>query len=150
LGVLPWGALGGGILSGKYTRDDLKATAPTKIGAMNTRKDIALATGRLNERSLAVADAVKAVAVEMGRPAAQVALAWTLLHPAVASPLLGARTLAQLEDNLKALDITFSPEQVARLEEVSRIELGFPHEMMNGPVADQMLGGVRVETRGAR
>jgi aryl-alcohol dehydrogenase-like predicted oxidoreductase len=150
LGVLPWGALGGGILSGKYTRDDLRARAPTQIGAMNTRKDIALATGRLNERTLAVAEAVKAIAEEMGRPPAQVALGWTLLHPAVTSPLLGARTLAQLEDNLKALDITFAPEQIARLDEVSRIEMGFPHDMMSGPVADQMLGGVKVEARGAR
>lgn len=145
IGVLPWGALAGGILSGKYTRDDLAAKAPASIGAMNTRKDINLATGRLNADALSVAEAVKAVADEIGRPSAQVALAWTLLHPAVTSPLVGARTLGQLEANLAALEITFTPEQLARLEEVSRIEMGFPYEMMNGPVADQMLGGVRVE-----
>jgi aryl-alcohol dehydrogenase-like predicted oxidoreductase len=145
IGVLPWGALAGGILSGKYTRDDLAAQAPTSIKSMNTRKDINLATGRLNAASLAIAEEVKAVADEIGRPSAQVALAWTLLNPAVTSPLVGARTLAQLEANLAALEITFTPEQVARLDEVSRIDLGFPHEMMNGPVADQMLGGVRVE-----
>jgi aryl-alcohol dehydrogenase-like predicted oxidoreductase len=150
IGVLPWGALGGGVLSGKYTRDDLRARAPDQIGAMNTRKDIALATGRLTEHALDVADVVKQVADELGRPPAQVALAWTLLHPAVTSPLLGVRTLGQLEANLAALEITFSDDQVRRLDEVSRIEMGFPHEFLSGQVGMQMLGGVKVPVPGWR
>jgi aryl-alcohol dehydrogenase-like predicted oxidoreductase len=150
IGVLPWGALGGGILTGKYTRDDLRANAPGQIGAMNTRKDIALATGRLTERALDVADVVKQVAGELGRPPAQVALAWTLLHPAVTSPLLGVRTLSQLEANLAALEITFDDDQVRRLDEVSRIEMGFPHEFLSGQVGQQMLGGVKVPVPGWR
>lgn len=58
LGVLPWSPLAGGMLSGKYSREDLKAAG----GLMDSRKDINLATGRLNEQTLVIADEVKAVA----------------------------------------------------------------------------------------
>src|SRR3546814_3137705 len=76
----------------------------------------------------AVADAVKAVADEIGATSAQVALAWVLANPAVASPLVGARTLRQLEDNIGALNVVLSEADKARLDEVSRVEPGFPHD----------------------
>jgi aryl-alcohol dehydrogenase-like predicted oxidoreductase len=60
-------------------------------------------TGRLSEQSLAVAAAVDAIAQETGKTSAQVALAWTLSNSAVTAPVLGVRTLAQLEDNLGSL-----------------------------------------------
>lgn len=148
LGVLPWSPLAGGVLSGKYSRDDLKAKAPEAIGGMNSRKDINLATGRLSEKTLEIAEVVKAVAGELGRTPSQVALAWTLLHPAVTSPLIGARTPAQLEDNLGALEIEFAADQIARLNAVSQIDMGFPHSMLNSGVTDQMFGGVTVAKRG--
>ncbi|CAN7427156.1 aldo/keto reductase [Phenylobacterium sp. LjRoot225] len=150
LGVLPWSPLAGGVLSGKYSREDLKAKAPEAIGGMNSRKDINLATGRLSEKSLDIAEVVKAVAQEMERTPSQAALAWTLLHPAVTSPLIGARTPAQLQDNLAALEVSFSDDQVARLNAVSQIDLGFPHSMLNSGVTDQMFGGAKVDKRGAR
>lgn len=147
VGVLPWSPLAGGVLSGKYSRDDLKAKAPDAIAGMNSRKDINIATGRLTERTLEMAEVVKTVAAELGRTPSQVALAWTLLHPAVTSPLIGARTHAQLVDNLGALDIEFGSDQVQRLNAVSEIDMGFPHSMLNSGVTDQMFGGVRVEQR---
>ena len=143
IGVLPWSPLAGGVLSGKYSRDDLKA--PDATAGMNSRKDINIATGRLTERTLEMAEVVKTVAGELGRTPSQVALAWTLLHPAVTSPLIGARTPAQLADNLGALEIEFGSDQVQRLNAVSEIDMGFPHSMLNSGVADQMFGGVRVE-----
>ena len=80
-------------------------------------------------------------------PAAQVAVAWTLLHPAVDSTVLGARTFSQLEDNLASLDISFSDEQVRKLDAISHIDLGFPHDFLTGPTFDAMFGGATVETR---
>lgn len=81
--------------------------------------------GMLTERNLVIAEQVQALADESGFSASQVALAWTLRNPAVTAPLL-ARTLAQLEDNLGALDVRLTEEQWQRLETASAIELGFP------------------------
>jgi aryl-alcohol dehydrogenase-like predicted oxidoreductase len=147
IGASPWGPLQSGILTGKYSREDLKAPLPTGIAGVDTRKDMARMTGRLTERSLDIADVVKEVATEVGRTPAQVALAWTMLHPAVTSPVIGARTPAQLEDNLAALDVTFSDEQRERLDTVSRLELGFPHDFLSGPTFEAMFGGCSVESR---
>ncbi|MEO3867205.1 aldo/keto reductase [Nonomuraea sp. B12E4] len=78
----------------------------------------------------------------------QVALAWTTLNPGVTAPIVGARTLRQLEDNLGALDLRFSDEQRAVLAEASGIELGFPHDFLARPMPRQViLGGVTIEPR---
>jgi aryl-alcohol dehydrogenase-like predicted oxidoreductase len=145
MGVLPWSPLAGGVLSGKYGHKDLAAAAGGS--SMASRREINVATGRLNERTLAIAAAVKTIAQELGCTPAQVALAWTLLNPAVTSPILGARTLAQLQDNLGALDLRFSDEHIGRLDAASRIELGFPHELLGSPVAAAMFGNVNVARR---
>lgn len=143
MGVFPWSPLAGGVLSGKYQPQDLKAE-PSQASA---RKDMNVASGRLSDRNLVIAEALKKVSQEMNRTPAQVALAWTLLNPAVTSPVLGVRTLAQFEDNLGALDVTFSADQIARLDAASHIELGIPHNMLSADVMDRMFGGVKVATR---
>jgi len=150
IGASPWSPLQGGILTGKYSREDLKAAGPDGMGGIDTRKDIALMMGRLNERSLDIADVVKEVAQDIGCSPAQVALAWTLLHPAVVSPVIGARTFKQLEDNLAAIDISFTEEQIGKLEAVSRIDLGFPHDFLTENNFRAMFGGVSVEKLGTR
>jgi len=147
MGVLPWSPLAGGVLSGKYQQQDLARPASAAGLKYDSRRDINLATGRLSERNLAIAAAVKAVAQEMNCTSAQVALAWTLLNPAVASPILGTRTVAQLQDNLGALDVTFSADQITRLDAASRIELGFPHDFLASGAQAVMFGGVKVATR---
>lgn len=143
MGVLPWSPLAGGVLSGKYTREDLNAK-PTD---MSSRKNINLATGRLTETALDIAEVVTAIADELQRTPAQIALAWTLLHPAVSSPIIGARTFQQFEDNLAALSVEFSDEQVKRLAEVSQIPAPFPHDMIDTPKAKMMLGDMNVAKR---
>lgn len=145
LGVLPWSPLAGGVLSGKYDREDLRTPAEASLAGLDSRKKINVATGRLNERALGIADVVKVLAKEMGKTPSQVAVAWTLLNPAVTSTIVGARSLAQLEDNLGALDVSFTAEQVARLEAASRIEMGFPHDMITSELTAGMFGGVKVE-----
>lgn len=142
LGVLPWSPLAGGVLSGKYRRDDLQRDAASK--SMDSRKAINLATGRLTERALDIAEVVITVAEELNRPPAQVALAWTLLNPAVVSPIIGARTFAQFEDNLAALEITLSDDQIRRLNDVSEVEKCFPHNMLDSAAAASMFGGIKV------
>jgi aryl-alcohol dehydrogenase-like predicted oxidoreductase len=147
IGVIPWSPLAGGVLSGKYSRADLEAPK-TSLGGMTDRKGINAATGRLSERGLDIAETVVEMAKELNVKPASVALAWTLLNQAVASTLIGARTFAQFESNLEALDVKFSDEQIARLDAVSRPELGFPHDMLRGPSYEFMFGNIEVQRRG--
>ncbi|WP_433662947.1 aldo/keto reductase [Nocardia sp. CA-128927] len=139
LGVIPWSPLGGGVLTGKYTRDDLKLEAAGS--PEGTRKNVVAGQGALTERSLDIADVVKEVAAEIGKSPAQVALAWTLRNPGVTSPIIGARTATQLEDNLGALDVKFDAGQLDRLQQASAIELGFPHDMLNLPMTRTVVSG---------
>jgi len=95
-----------------------------------------------------VADAVKAVADELGVTSAQVALAWTLANPAVSAPLIGARTLRQLEDNIGALGVVLSAEHLAGLDAASRIELGFPHDFLTYDfIKHGLTGGTKLRGR---
>lgn len=91
LGVAPWSPLAGGVLTGKYSRDDLLAAKGVASGD-GTRKSVTIAKGALTERNLAIVEVVKEVATELGRTAAQVGLAWTLQNPNVTAPTIGART----------------------------------------------------------
>jgi aryl-alcohol dehydrogenase-like predicted oxidoreductase len=144
LGVIPWSPLASGVLTGKYTEADL-AVGGGSGGAVGTRKNIAAGNGALTKRGLEIAQVVKQVAAEVGKSPAQVAIAWTLTNPAVTAPIIGARTLAQLEDNLGALDVTLSDDQRARLEEASDIELGFPHEFLQRDLTRSvMFGDVKI------
>jgi aryl-alcohol dehydrogenase-like predicted oxidoreductase len=70
------------------------------------------------------------VAAKLGTTPSRIALAWTGLNPAVVAPIIGARTLAQLDDNLGVFGISLEPEQQARLAEASAVDLGFPHESL--------------------
>ncbi|MFI5809224.1 aldo/keto reductase [Streptomyces sp. NPDC051561] len=146
LRVVPYSSLGGGVLSGKYSRDDLAATS-AGTGDSN-RRSHNLTLGTLTERNLAVADVARGVAADLGRAPAQVALAWTLRNPGVATTLIGARTPAQLRENLGTLEIAFTTTQLTRLNEASAIELGQPHDLLASDNMRQVTtGGLRIETR---
>jgi aryl-alcohol dehydrogenase-like predicted oxidoreductase len=147
LGVLPWSPLGSGVLSGKYSRADLGATAGGSA-AEGSRRDVAAGNGSLTERGLEIAEVVRDVAGELGRSSSQVALAWTLLNPAVTSPIVGARTIAQLQDNLGALEVDFEPSHLSRLAAASRFDPGFPHEFLARPMTQAIMrGDLRIEGR---
>jgi aryl-alcohol dehydrogenase-like predicted oxidoreductase len=113
LGVLPWSPLGGGVLAGKYSKSDVQDSRDAALSP--SRKGVIASAGHLNERSIEIAQEVRAVAEEVGSTPSQIALAWTLTNPAVVAPVMGARTLAQAEENLGALDVALSPEQLDRL-----------------------------------
>ncbi|WP_020495615.1 aldo/keto reductase [Sciscionella marina] len=146
LGVTPFSPLGGGVLSGKYSRADL--TTPNTDSGQSNRKSFNAALGMVTERTLAIADTVSEIAAELGHTPAQVGLAWTLQNPGVTAPIIGARTLGQLQGNLGALEVDFTADQLTRLDEVSAIDLGYPHDVLAGEhLRAATAGGLKIETR---
>ena len=115
LAVLCWGALEGGVLTGKY--DDENGAAPRRYT-------------EASEKERALAREVVAVATEAGCSPAQAALAWVRAQPGNLIPILGARTEAQLVDNLGCLDVVLEPHALERLDAAHAIDLGFPHSFL--------------------
>jgi len=118
LGLLPWSPLGGGWLTGKYSKDE-RPTGATRLGENPDRGVEAYGRRSTVQRTWDVVDAVRDISEQRGASMAQVALAWLQQQPAVTSVILGARTLEQLKDNLGAADLLLSDEELARLSEVS-------------------------------
>jgi aryl-alcohol dehydrogenase-like predicted oxidoreductase len=139
LGVVPWSPLGGGILTGKYTKADL--TDDNEAGVSNDRKGVIASVGHLNERSLEIADVVGTIANELNATRSQVAIAWALLNPAVTSPIIGARTMEQAVDNIGALQIELSGEHIRLLEDASALPPIFPERFIGRPMAQQLIFG---------
>jgi aryl-alcohol dehydrogenase-like predicted oxidoreductase len=117
LAVTPWGIVGSGVLTGKYNKD------PDTAGRASMR-------GQITDRNLAIAAMTIEIATELDASPSQVAIAWVRAGEGNIIPLVGARTTEQLEENLGALDISFSDEQLERLNAASAIEPGFPHDML--------------------
>jgi aryl-alcohol dehydrogenase-like predicted oxidoreductase len=101
--------------------------------------DNPMAAGFVNERTLAVAREIQAVARELGRSPSQVAIAWVAQRDGVVIPIVGARRLSQIEDSLGALGLELPTEIAVRLEQASRIELGFPHDFLAAPFVRGMV-----------
>jgi aryl-alcohol dehydrogenase-like predicted oxidoreductase len=123
LGVVAWSPLAAGLLSGNYGRG---AENGSRFADANWQ---AVADTAADPRE-AIASALDGVAAELGRPPAQVALAWLRQRPGVVVPILGARTRAQIESNLAGLDLVLSPDQLRRLEGPSAPSLGFPQAFL--------------------
>ncbi|RZT88134.1 aryl-alcohol dehydrogenase-like predicted oxidoreductase [Pseudonocardia sediminis] len=140
LGVTPFSPVGGGVLAGRYTRADLAGAAGTRPGESN-RKTFNAGLGMVTERTLTIADVVGDIASETDRTPAQIALAWVLDNPGVTAPVIGARTAEQLLGNLGALDVDLTAEQLARLDSVSAIDLGYPHDLLAGDHARAVSAG---------
>ncbi len=127
LGMVPWGALGGGFLSGKYTPGDKPEEG--RLATMPEHTEEAWHR-RATERNWHILDEVHAIAEARGKSYAQVALAWLLAQPAVDSVLVGVRTPEQLEDNLGTVGWTLSEEELQRLDEVSALDESYPYRMI--------------------
>jgi aryl-alcohol dehydrogenase-like predicted oxidoreductase len=142
LGVVPYSPLAGGLLAGRYRRADVTGVTPGD----GTRKAFNVtALGTVTERNLDIVDVLKEVAAEAGCTPAQAGLAWLLRNPDVTAPIVGARTPAQLEDNLAALAVELTAAQVARLDAVSAIEPGHPHALLAGDhIRNVMRGGMTI------
>lgn len=138
LGVTPWAPLKGGILTGKYTRDQRPPP-----GQARHRPD----ARHFTERTFQIVDAVVEIARELGSTPARVALAWVMARPGVASTIVGARTVAQLQDTLDAVDLRLEPRQLQRLDDVSRPDLPFPNAFLQRVAAPIMQGGTTINGR---
>jgi aryl-alcohol dehydrogenase-like predicted oxidoreductase len=126
LGVIPWAPLGGGFLSGKYRRD---AAMPKDARIARAEPHWAESMERQGtERAWHTLDVVGQIAQQRGKSSAQVALAWLKAQPGVTAPILGARTLEQLEDNLGCLGWELTPEEMARLDAASALEDVYPYQ----------------------
>jgi aryl-alcohol dehydrogenase-like predicted oxidoreductase len=131
LGITPWGPLASGMLTGKYDRGKVEAESAGRsnsIAKWNT------------ETTFALLDELRAVACELDTSPARVALAWIVDRRGVASPIIGARTVDQLEDNLAALDLDLPEELVRRLDAASKPTLNFPAEFLPFAVSNTYSG----------
>ncbi|MCU0646969.1 MAG: aldo/keto reductase [Gemmatimonadaceae bacterium] len=133
LAVTPWSPLAGGTLTGKYL------DAATATGRVQPTAE------RRNERNTEVARAVVDLAREIGRTPAQVALTWLRHRDYTSIPILGARTLAQLEDAVGCVDLVLTAEQRSRLDAASAITLGFPHDFLARPNVRDLVSGATWE-----
>lgn len=135
IGVTAWSPLTGGLLTGKYSQQAEEGEAK--------RLDHPMLKGfsDIDERKLTIVEAVQAVAKDIGSTESQVALAWLLQQPGVVIPIVGARTVSQLKENLGCLAVTVTSEHLQKLDEASRIELGFPHDFFKSDLVRNLLYG---------
>jgi aryl-alcohol dehydrogenase-like predicted oxidoreductase len=130
LGVTAWSPLASGLLTGKYLQK----------GSEERRLDKAPSFEQMSHRNLAIAKLVVQLGHEVGKSPAQVALNWLRSKGSVI-PILGARSSAQFEDNMGCLNWSVDEQQRARLEEISRIELGFPTDFLHRKEVREFLHG---------
>jgi aryl-alcohol dehydrogenase-like predicted oxidoreductase len=134
LGIVAWSPLGGGVLTGKYRQ-----------GETGRREGFG---GRVfqeenSSHRTAILDTLIAVAKDAGVTPAEIAIAWVAAKGSL--PIIGPRTLAQLENNLAAAKVTLSPAQITRLDEASAIAPIFPLRMLNNPETQQGFTGGKLE-----
>jgi aryl-alcohol dehydrogenase-like predicted oxidoreductase len=120
LGITPWSPLKSGALSGKYTR--------ANAGQVKADRGIFL-DGVLQEKTYLVVDELEIIAKAHDSTVARIALAWLQAQPGVTSTIIGARRVPQLEDNLKALDLSLTAEELGRLDALTKPTFGFPQSM---------------------
>ena len=136
LGLVAWSPLAGGLLSGKYHSGSAKDARYSTEMAKSFRR-----TGERPDRIVA---ALQEVSNQVGRSPAQVALAWLRYRDIPIIPIIGARRISQLQDNLASLELKLTSEQVAALNEASAIEMGFPHDFYEKELVRNLAyGGLR-------
>jgi aryl-alcohol dehydrogenase-like predicted oxidoreductase len=132
LATLAWSPLGGGMLTGKYRKGE--TGRQTGMGRLIHAED--------TPQKTSIVDMLETVAAETGSNTGRVALAWVAAKGAI--PIIGPRTRAQLDDNLAAVEVSLTADQVRRLDQVSAISFGFPHDMLAAPATqDRISGGKR-------
>src|SRR6266851_2636907 len=142
LGLLPWSPLGGGWLSGKYKHDE-RPVGATRLGE-DPDRGMEAYDRRAMQRTWEVINVVQKIAVERGVSMPEVALAWVTARPAVTSTILGARTIEQLESNLRAADLRLTTEETAALDAASDPRApDYPYGEMGAEQRDRRLTGKR-------
>lgn len=132
LGFLPWSPLKGGWLAGRYKRNVVSAESGSRVEWAQKAGWQETDFGSLNtEKTWKVLDEVEAVAKETGKSMAAVSLRWVMQRPGVTSTIIGARNIAQLDDNLAAASFQLSNQQMERLDNVSKLENSYPYVMLD-------------------
>jgi aryl-alcohol dehydrogenase-like predicted oxidoreductase len=129
-GLLVWSPLAGGLLSGKFSRENQKPE-----NSRRSEFDFPLVD---KERAWRILDVLRPIAEELHASVAQVALAWLLAKPAVTSVIIGAKNLNQLQDNIKAVDVTLSAAHMSALDQVSQLPPEYPGWMVPFQTADRL------------
>ena len=124
LGITPWSPLKSGLLSGKYTR----ATAAVGLKADSALREMMM-SAQFNERTFALIDELDKIAKAHESTVARIALAWVRMQPGVSSTIIGARSISQLEDNLKSMEITLSTVELLHLDSLTKPAVPFPQSM---------------------
>jgi aryl-alcohol dehydrogenase-like predicted oxidoreductase len=140
LGVTPWSPLAAGFLTGKYRRGETGATGEGRLSGPNPFGDT-----KFTDRNWRILDTLRTVAAEIDRPLAQVALGWVVAQPGITSPIIGASKVQQLHDNVAALDIRFTPDQLRMLNEASAPEPTFPYPIFAPAINRGIFGGHNVQ-----
>jgi aryl-alcohol dehydrogenase-like predicted oxidoreductase len=120
IGVTAWSPLGAGVLTGKYNKSD---PVEGRLSSPDTSRPV-------TEKQLTIAQTVLDIAAETGHLPSQVALNWIRQQPGGIIPIIGSRKLEQLQENIACLEFELSSDQIQKLNEVSAIELGFPHDFL--------------------
>jgi aryl-alcohol dehydrogenase-like predicted oxidoreductase len=140
MGIVPWSPLAAGFLAGKYERAaDGAATGEGRLSGPNP-----FGNTLFTDRNWRILDALRAVAAQADKPLTQVALAWAAAQPDVTSLIIGASKVAQLHDNIAALDVRLSPEQLRALDEASALEPTFPYPIFTPGGNRGVFGGTSV------
>ncbi len=125
LGILPWSPLAGGFLSGKYERNQ---PPPPGVRLDKWKERFAEVD---HDRGWRTIDLVRAMAKEKSTTPSAVSLAWLLAKPCVTSVIFGARSLAQLDENLAAADVKLTADDVKKLDDASAPDLGYPYKFLS-------------------
>jgi len=125
LGFVAWGPLGGGFLSGKYQPGN-KPEMKTRLVESRDAQEASW-KNKATEKNFEIASAVKQIAASKGLTPAQVSLAWLLAQPGVTAPILGARNVQQLQDNLRAAEVELTADEIATLHGISRNPPEYPY-----------------------
>jgi aryl-alcohol dehydrogenase-like predicted oxidoreductase len=132
LGIIPWSPLRGGWLSGKYRRGMAAPPAGTRVEIAEEQGWSESWSSYNNEQTWRIVDALLAVAEQASKAPAQVAINWLLRRPGVTAPIIGARTIEQLETNLGSTGWELSDEQLAQLDAASAPSSVYPYDHIAG------------------
>jgi aryl-alcohol dehydrogenase-like predicted oxidoreductase len=132
IGIIPWSPLRGGWLSGKYHRGMEKPPENTRIKEAERQGWSEAWSAYANERTWTVIDTLLAVAKEVGKTPAQVALNWLLRRPGVTAPIIGVRSMEHLKDNMGAVGWLLNEAQMQKLNQVSEPDAPYPYSFITG------------------
>jgi aryl-alcohol dehydrogenase-like predicted oxidoreductase len=146
LGIIPWSPLGGGMLTGKYKAGE-EPSEGTRFAAPGPFQQI-WRRRAMSERNHTIVSLVLEEAQKLNVTPIALSLAWNLSRPGVVAPIIGPKSVQQLEDNLAALNVELPAESIARIDEASEPRLSYPHDMMR-MMRQMAAAGVTVNTPAA-